>query len=322
VNRKRFIVTSLIWTTLIASPQPSAQPYPAKPIRFIVPYPPGGGTDLFARTLGAALSEALGQQVVVENRAGAQGSVAIAAVAKAPADGYTILLSEIGSLTMNPWLYENTGYDPVRDFAQISLGVTYPNAVVVHPGVPAKSLKELSAIAKAKPDLLTFASAGALSQLTGELFKVVAGVKILHVPYKGAGPATIDLVGGQIDVMYATAASAIPMVKAGKTRAIAVTGPQRIPALPDVLTSKESGFSDFEVLGWFGVAAPGNTPRDVVVRLNREIRRMLATPAIIEKLVNAGLESKSNSPEEMTELVKSDYARWGKVVKTVGIKPQ
>lgn len=322
MDRRCMVLVPLLWAALLAPPPALAQPYPTKAIRFIVPYPPGGGTDLFARTLAAALSESLGQQVIVENRSGAQGSVGTAAVAKAPADGYTILLSEIGSLTMNPWLYENTGYDPVKDFAQISLGVVYPNAVVIHPGVPAKSLKELAALAKSKPDLLTFASASALSQLTGELFKIVAGAKILHVPYKGAGPATIDLVGGQIDVMYAAAASAIPMVRAGKTRAVAVTGPARLPSLPDVLTSKESGFPDFEVLGWYGIAAPANTPKEVVAKLNREIRSALGTPANIEKLVNAGLESKANSPEDMSNLVKSDYARWGKVVKTIGIKPQ
>ena len=158
--------------------------------------------------------------------------------------------------------------------------------------------------------------------MTGELFKIVAGAKILHVPYKGAGPATIDLVGGQIDVMYAAAASAIPMVRAGKTRAVAVTGPARLPSLPDVLTSKESGFPDFEMLGWYGIAAPANTPKEVVAKLNREIRSALGTPANIEKLVNAGLESKANSPEDMSNLVRSDYARWGKVVKTIGIKPQ
>jgi tripartite-type tricarboxylate transporter receptor subunit TctC len=321
MNSRFFVLTSMM-CALMASPHTSAQSYPSKPIRFIVPYPPGGGTDVFARVLGAALSESLGHQVIVENRAGAQGSIAIAAVAKAPADGYTILLTEIGSLTMNPWLYNNAGYDPVKDFAHVSLGVTSPNAVVIHPGVPAKNLKELAALAKAKPDSLTFASAGGLSQLTGELFKIVAGIKMLEVPYKGAAPATIDLAGGQVDVMFVTTGSALPMVRAGKTRAIAVTGPARIRALPDVLTSKESGYPDFEVVGWFGIAAPANTPKDVVAKLNREIRNALKTPAIIDKLENAGLEPKTNSSEEMTEIVKSDYARWGKVVKTVGIKPQ
>lgn len=311
---------SLICATLVASPPALAQPYPSKPIQFIVPYPPGGGTDLFARLLGAALAESLGQPVVIQNRPGAQGSIGLAAVAKAAPDGYTIGLSEIGSITANPWMYQNTGFDPVKDFAHVSLGVTYPNAVVINPEVPAKNLKELAALAKTKP--LSFASASAVSQLAGELFKIVAGVDMLHVPYKGAGPAAIDLAGGQVDVMIATSASAIPLVRAGKTRAIAVTGPARIPALPSVMTSKESGFPDFELVGWFGVVAPANTPKEVVARLNSEIKKALALPAVIEKLENAGLEPRPSSPEEMTELVKSDYARWGKVVQAVGIKPQ
>ncbi len=238
----------MTFAVLIAPPCALAQSYPSKPIRFIVMYPPGGGADVFARLLAAALSESLGHQVIVDNRTGAQGSIALSAAAKTPPDGYTIALTEAGSLTMNPWLYANTGYDPVKDFSHIGLGATYPNIVVIHPGVPVKNLKELAALAKTKPGSLTFASAGALSQLTGALFQIVANIKMLEVPYKGAGPAAIDVAGGQVD----------------KTRAIAVTGPARIAALPDVLTSKESGFPDFVVLGWFGVAAPANTPKEII----------------------------------------------------------
>ena len=254
----------MTFAVLIAPPCALAQSYPSKPIRFIVMYPPGGGADVFARLLAAALSESLGHQVIVDNRTGAQGSIALSAAAKTPPDGYTIALTEAGSLTMNPWLYANTGYDPVKDFSHIGLGATYPNIVVIHPGVPVKNLKELAALAKTKPGSLTFASAGALSQLTGALFQIVANIKMLEVPYKGAGPAAIDVAGGQVDMTFITSASAIPMIKAGKTRAIAVTGPARIAALPDVLTSKESGFPDFVVLGWFGVAAPANTPKEII----------------------------------------------------------
>jgi len=299
-----------------------AQTYPTKPVRFIVPYPPGGGTDLFARALGGGLSQSLGQQVVVDNRGGAQGAIANAAVARANPDGYTILLAEIGALTMTPWLFHSAGFDPLKDFAQISLGVTYPNAAVAHPSLSARNLKELAALAKAKPDAIKFASASSLSQLSGEFFKLLADVKMLHIPYKGAGPATIDLVGGQVDVMFVTAASALPMIKAGKTRALVVTGPKRIAALPDVQTSRESGYPDFEVLGWFGVAAPANTPKEVVARLNREIRAVLTSPGFAEKLEAAGLDVAPSSPEEMAQIVRSDYGRWGKVVKAVGIKPQ
>ena len=320
-NRLVFVLF-VLWGCSLSAPPAQAQPYPAKAIRFIVPYPPGGGTDLFARTLAPALSEGFGQQVVVENRAGAQGNIGVAAVAKATPDGYTIGLTDTSTLTMNPWLYANPGFHPLNEFSHISLGVTYPNAVVIHPSVPAKSLKELAALARARPNELTFASASALSQLTGEHFKILTGVKMLHIPYKGAGPATIDLVGGHVNVMFATAASSVPMIRAGKTRAIAVTGPARIPALPNVPTSAEAGYPNFEVVGWFALAAPPNTPREILARLNREVRRALGVPAIAESLVTAGLDPKSTSPEEMTALVKADLARWGNVVKAVGILPQ
>lgn len=322
MNSKCTTFVLMALAAVIVSPSAFPQAYPSKPIRFIVMYPPGGGADVFARLLASALSESLGHQVIVENRTGAQGSIALAAAAKSAADGYTIALSEAGSLTMNPWLYANTGYDPVKDFSHISLGATYPNIVVIHPGVPVKSLKELAALARAKPGSLTFASAGALSQLTGALFQIVANIKMLEVPYKGAGPAVIDVAGGQVDMTFITSASAIPMIRAGKTRAIAVTGPSRISALPDVLTSSESGFPDFVVLGWFGVVAPANTPKDIISKLNNEIRNALKLPTIVDRLEKAGLDPKTSSPEEMTDLAKSDYARWGKVVKTVGIKVQ
>jgi len=322
MNSKLTLLISSLSAAVAASPCAISQPYPSKPIRFIVQYPPGGGTDLFARLLAAALSESLGQQVLVDNRAGAQGSIGLSLAAKSPPDGYTIALSEAGSMTMNPWLYSNAGFDPVKDFSHISLGVTYPNVLVINPGVPVKNLKELAALAKSKPGAMTYASASALSQLTGALFQIVAHVKMLEVPYKGAGPAAIDVAGGQVDMTFVTSASAIPMINAGKTRAIVVTGPARISALPNVLTSKESGFPDFVVLGWFGVAAPANTPKEIIAKLNREIVNALKTPTVISRLEGAGLEAKSSSPEEMTEIVKSDYARWGKVVKTVGIKVQ
>lgn len=322
MNKKLALLIPGALAVLAVSPCAHAQSYPTKPVRFIVQYPPGGGTDLFARLLAAALTESLGQQVLVDNRAGAQGSIGLSMAAKSPPDGYTIALTEAGSVTMNPWLYANTGFDPVKDFSHISLGVTYPNVLVTNLGVPAKNLKELAALAKSKPGALTFASASALSQLSGALFQIVANVKMLEVPYKGAGPAAIDVAGGQVDMTFVTSASAIPMINAGKTRAIVVTGPDRLAALPNVLTSKESGFPDFVVLGWFGVAAPANTPKDIVAKLNREIVAALKAPAIVSKLEGAGLEAKSSSPEEMTEIVKSDYARWGKVVKAVGIKAQ
>ena len=318
----RFLLIALT-TAAPALPLPAlAQPFPSKPIRIMVAYPPGGVADVIARTIGHALPETLGQQVVIENRTGAQGIVGTATAAKAPADGYTILLSDFGTLTMNPWLYASPGYDPIKDFAYIGLVADYSIAVVVHPGVPATNLKELAALAKAKPDRITFASGSASGQLTGELFKILARIQMVHVPYKGGAPAAVDLAGGHVDLMIAAAPSVVPLVRAGKLRAIAVTGPARTPALPGVSTSRESGFPDFEMTGWNGLAAPANTPKDVVARLHRDVSNLLKTPGVTDKLVAAGFEPRTSSPEEMTELVKSEYGRWGKVVKTAGIKTQ
>ena len=297
-----------------------AQSYPTKPIQIIVPFPAGGGTDVFARLLGQAMTEAMGQSVVVVNRAGAQGNIGLAAVANAPADGYTIGLAEVGSTTMNPWMYQNAGFDPVKDFAPLGIGVVYPNAVVVGPTVPAKNLQELVALAKTRK--LSFASGSAASQLAGELLKMVAGIDLLHVPYKGAAPAAVDLAAGQVDLTCITAASAVPLVRTGKTRAIAVTGPARIAALPDALTARESGYPGFELLGWYGLVAPARTPKDVVAKLNAEIRKALSRPDLREKLEVAGLEPKPGTAEEMATLVQSEFERWGKIVKSVGIKPE
>lgn len=300
----------------------TAQSYPVKPLRFVVPAPPGGGTDFLARVVAQELPTALGQQVVVENRSGAQGSVGAAAVAKSPADGYTVLLSFVGPLAMNPWIYKETGYDPLKDFSHITLATSQPPLVVVNPRVPASNLKELAALAKVKPDRLSFASSSAIGQLTGELFKLLSGTKILHVPYKGGGPAMIDVVGGHVDLMFASPPSSMPMVKAGKLRAIAVAGPKRLAALPDVMTAQESGFPDFDVNGWYGFAAPANTPREIVSRLNTEIGRVLNSAAVRDKLMTQGLEPKTNSPEEMTSYVRAEYERWGKVVKAARLKPE
>ena len=226
----------------------------------------------------------------------------------------------MGSITLNPWMFQNAGFDPVKDFSSIGVGVVYPSVVVVGPTVPAKDLKELVALGKTRQ--LSFASGSASSQLAGELFKMVATVDMLHVPYKGAATAALDLVGGQVDLTCVTAGSAVSLVRAGKIRAIAVMGPKRLAALPEVPTSRESGFPDFEQVGWFGLVAPAGTPREVVARLNAALNKALAQSDIREKLEVAGLESKPGTPEEMTALVESEYVRWGKVVKAVGIRPE
>ena len=319
INRAGIIAFTLCAATLLWSPV-HAQAFPTKQIQLVVPFPPGGGTDVFARLVSQSMGESLGQQVVVINRAGAQGSIGLALVAKAPADGYTIGLAEMGSITLNPWMFQNAGFDPVKDFSSIGVGVVYPSVVVVGPTVPAKDLKELVALGKTRQ--LSFASGSASSQLAGELFKMVATVDMLHVPYKGAATAALDLVGGQVDLTCVTAGSAVSLVRAGKIRAIAVMGPKRLAALPEVPTSRESGFPDFEQVGWFGLVAPAGTPREVVARLNAALNKALAQSDIREKLEVAGLESKPGTPEEMTALVESEYVRWGKVVKSVGIRPE
>ena len=299
-----------------------AQTYPVKPIHFIVPYPPGGGTDLLGRTLGLKLAAAMGQQVIVENRAGAQGNIGTVAGAKAAPDGYTIVLSYVGTFAMNPWLYKNVGFDPIKDFAQVSLASVQPYVVVVNPVVPVKNLKELGVLSRSSPERLSFGSSASAGQLAGEFFNVLTKSKMLHIPYKGAGPAMIDLLGGHIDLMFASPASSVPQVKSGKLRALAVTAPTRLTALPDVPTSRESGFGEFEINGWYGVAAPANTPRDIVVKLNTEIARALKTNDVQERLMNDGLEGKSNSADEMTAFVKSELDRWGQVIKAAGIRPE
>ncbi len=316
----RTILLCLMWVTAVAGAL--AQGYPVKPVRYIVPFSPGGGTDLLARTLAAKMSESLGQQVVVENRPGAQGNIGTSLAAKSPPDGYTIVLTYVGTFAINPSLYKDVGYDPLKDFSHITLATVQPYVVVVNPGVPAKNLKELAALARSQPDRLTFGSSAAAGQLAGELFKILAKTKMVHVAYKGAGPAAIDLMGGHIDLMYSTPTGAVPYVKAGRIRGLAVTAPTRLSALPDVPTSKESGFPEFEISGWYGVASPPNTPREIVLRLNSEITRALNLNDVRERLSAEGLEPKTNSPEEMAAFARSEFDRWGKVVKASGSKAE
>lgn len=316
----RTLLLCLMWVVSVSGS--CAQGYPAKPIRFIVPFSPGGGTDLLARTLAAKISEPLGQQVVVENRPGAQGNIGTALAAKSAPDGYTIALSYVGTFAINPALYKNVGYDPLKDFSHITLATVQPYIVVVNPGVPAKNLKELAALARTRADRLTFGSSAAAGQMAGEFFKLLTKSKMIHVPYKGAGPAAIDLMGGHIDLMFSTPTGAVPHVKSGRIRALAVTAPTRLSALPEVLTSKESGFPEFEISGWYGVALPVNTPREIVMRLNSEITRALNSNDVRERLSMDGLEPKTNSPDEMTAFARSEFDRWSKVVKASGTKAE
>lgn len=297
-----------------------AQQFPTNPIRFIVPFTPGGGTDTFARIVAPKLTEALGQQVVVDNRPGAQGSIGTAMGAKAPPDGYTITLGFIGTLTINPHLYRNVGYDPIKDFAAVARGTAQPYVLVVHPSVPVKTMKELAALARKHPGKLTYGSSSSAAQLVAELLKMTTSTDMLHVPYKGAGPALMDLLAGNLDLTFSVPAAPAGHVKAGRLRAIAVTGPKRVPAFPDVPTSAESGYPDLEVTGWYGIIVPTGTPKDIIAKLNAETVRALRLPDVIERLSRAGLDAAPTSSEEFAAIIRKEYERWGKVVRQSGAK--
>ena len=298
-----------------------AQDYPARPIRLILGFAPGGSTDLVARVVGQKMAEAWIQQVVVDNRPGANGMIGADLVAKANPDGYSLLLSSIGPMAINASLYKMP-YDIVADFAPITYTGNVTNLLVVHPSVAAANVKELIALAKAQPGKLTFGSSGTggAPHMAVELFKILAKVNVVHVPYKGGGPAMADLVGGQISGSFASMPSSIPFVRAGKLRALAVTAPKRSPAEPQVPTISEAGIPGFAVLDWQGLFTTGKTPPAIVNKLNAEVVRILALPDVVEKLAVAGVEIQTSTPREWGDFVKSEIAKWGKVVKEAGIK--
>ncbi|TAK46348.1 MAG: tripartite tricarboxylate transporter substrate binding protein [Betaproteobacteria bacterium] len=295
--------------------------FPSRPITMVVGFAPGGGTDTVARILAKTVSEGLGQQVVVDNKAGAGGNIATDYVAKAAPDGHTILLGNVGSLTVAPHLLASLPYDPLRDFAPITMAVVFANVIVVHPSVPAKTLAEFVRLAKEKPGQLTYGSSGigGAGHLAGELLRIMAGIDLVHVPYKGGGPAMQGLLGGQISAYFATPVAAGPHMKAGKARAIASTGTTRSPFLPEVPTVAESGYPGYEAINWYAYVAPAKTPKDIVERLNREIVRALGSPEVKELLAKQGLEPKPSTPEELARTMEREYATWGRVVKEAKI---
>ena len=305
---------------LAASTVALAQHYPERPVRFVVPYAPGGSTDTLARTIGNTLTTHLGQQVVVDNRPGANGDIGMSLVAKAPADGYTIVLGYIANLGIAPGLNPKMPYDPLKDFASITQVAGASNIVVLHPSLPAKDLKSFLGYVKAHPKTVSFASAGVASigHLTGELLNDLAGIDLLHVPYKGSGQAISDLVGGHIKVMISGMASTLPHVHSGKLIAIATTGAKRTPATPDIPTIAET-YPGFEASSWFGVLAPAGTPRAVVMRLNADIHKTLQDAAVVKRLSGVGFEIVAGTPEAFTAYMKSEIAKWTKVVKAAGI---
>ena len=298
-----------------------AAEYPTKPIRMIVGFAPGGGTDTTARAISAKLGDLLGHQVIVDNRAGATGNIATDLVAKATPDGYTLLLGTIAALAINPSLYRTKlPFDSIKDFAPIIQAVDSTNILSLHPSVPAGTVKELIALAKTKSLNYGSSGVGGTGHLAGELFNTMAGVKMTHVPYKGGGPAMIDLVGGQVQLVYATAASAVPQIKAGKIKGLAVTTAKRSALMPNIPTIAESGLPGFEANNWYGLLAPANTPRAIVVRLNTEVAKVLMMPDVKNFLFNQGLDPAPGTPEQFGAYIKAEMAKWAKVVKDSGAR--
>jgi len=296
--------------------------YPNKPITTVVGFEPGGGTDTTARIIAPTLGELLGQQVVVENRSGAGGDIAVDYVAKQTPDGYSLVLANVGALAVNPHILK-TPYDPLKDLQPISMAVVFPNVLVVQPSLPIKSVKDYVAYAKQKPGV-TYASSGigGAGHLAGELLRMMAKIDITHVPYKGGGPAMQGFLGGQVDSFFATPISTASQMKSGKARAIATTGAKRDPLMPDVPTVAESGYPGYEALNWYGYLAPAKTPKEVIERLHRDIAKALATPKVVEGLRKTGVEPVAMTPEEFGRYIKREYDTWGKVVKEAGIKAQ
>jgi len=301
-----------------------ASSFPTRPVTVVVGFAPGGGTDIAARIIAKQLTVELGQQVLVENRAGAGGNIATGAVARATPDGYLISLATISSLTVQPHLNSKLPYDPRRDLAPLTMGVVFANVLVVHPSVPATTVAEFIALAQAKPGTIGYGTSGigTTGHLAGELFRMMAKAPIVHVPYKGGGPAMTDLLGGQIPSSFASAPSALPHVKAGKIRALATTGAARSSFLPDVPTIAESGFPGYEATNWYAFVAPGKTPKDVVAELNRQLVKVLSTPSVREQLLSNGMEPQPSTPEELARYMEREYETWGRVVKEAGIQAE
>ena len=300
------------------------QAWPSKPIRIIVPFAPGGPADLLPRLIGPKLTEAWGQPVVVENKPGAGGNIGMDALAKAAPDGYTLVIGPNGNLVVNPHLYPNLPYDVFRDFTPVTLVASFSNVLVVNPEVPAKTVPELIALAKAKPGALSYGSPGTGSQahLGGEFLKLMAGIDIIHVPYNGTAPAMRDLLGGQISFMFAQTSSALPQVQSGKLRALGVASARRSAQLPDVPTIAESGLPGFEAVSWYALLAPAGTPKEIVTRLQAEIARILQLPDIREKLALQGGEPVGNTPEQLSSMLKSESSRYADIVKRANIKAE
>jgi tripartite-type tricarboxylate transporter receptor subunit TctC len=307
---------------ITASSEAQTPAYPTKPIRLVVPFPPGGATDIIARAVAQKLGEAWGQSIVVDNRPGAGGNIGTELVAKAPPDGYTLEMGTVGTHAINASLYAKIPFDHVKDFAPIILVAGVPNVLEVTPSLPVNSVQELITYAKANPGKLNFASSGngTSIHLSGELFKVMTGVQMTHVPYKGSAPAIQDLLSGQVQLMFDNLPPSLPQIKAGKLHALAVTSAARAPALPDVPTIAESGLPGFEASSWFGLLAPAGTPPAIIAKINAEVATWLASPEGKEKLASIGANAAGGSPDDFARHIQAETAKWAKVVKESGAK--
>ncbi len=323
ISSRIAVVMAVACVTLPASPG-NAQTYPTRPIRFVVPFAPGGNADTITRTVGQKAAESIGQQIVIDNRSGANGNIGMEIVARAAPDGYTIVLGYIANVAIAPSLVSKLPYDPVKDYAPITLLATAPNIMVVHPTVNARTLKELIALSKAKPKSINFSSAGVASvgHLTGELFNTSLGADFQHVPYKGTAQGVIDLLAGQIQFLIGGMSSVMPHIKGGRLRAIAVTSAQRSPAAPDVPTVAESLLPGFEATAWYGALAPAGTPRPIITRLQSEFAKALAVAEAKQRLENLGYQIVAGTPDEFAAYIKTETVKWAKVVKASGAKAE
>jgi tripartite-type tricarboxylate transporter receptor subunit TctC len=319
--KQKFVATMAIaFGAAALSLGAAAQEYPVKAIRFIVPFAPGGPTDIMSRALAEKLTARLGQQLVVDNRGGAGGSIGTAIAARSTPDGYTIVIGHIGTLAINVSLYPSLEYDPVKDFAPISMIATLPLGLFVNANVPVKSVAELVALAKAKPGQLNFGSAGngSATQMAGAMFKTIAGIDIVHVPYKGNAASLVDLVAGRVQMMFSNLLTTAPHVKAGRLRAIAISTAKRSQQAPDLPTIAESGVPGYDYAPWYGILAPAGTPRAIVMRLNREIGQIINTPEMKERFRKQGIDLLTSTPEAFAELIRREIPKWREIVKKSG----
>ena len=315
---------ALLPILMFVAPAAWAQAYPAKPVRIVVPFPPGGTSDILARTIGPRLSAEWGQPVVVDNRPGAAGNIAAEHVARAPGDGYTLFITTVGIHAIHPSLYSKLPFDPLRDFTPVTNLVMLPSVLAVHPSIPVRSVKELMALAKKRPGDLSYSSAGSGSQphLTAELFKTMTGVDLLHVPYKGAAQQLTDLVAGHVALTFATAPSAVPFIKGGQMRAIGVSSGKRASALPDVPTIAEAGVPGYEAVGWNGMVAPANLPAPVLEKVNATVVKVFNLPEVRDRMISLAADPVTTTPAQFGAYIKAEIAKWAKVVKDSGAKAE